>query len=984
MTRSSKGEPGSALPEPGDVDQASRHMVRWRDIVQERFDDLAPASGGVDAEALLTALFGNSPFLTELVFAEPDILFGFLRSGPGPTFDAILAERPADRRRGALMAHLRRARRRVALLTALADISGIWSLHQVTEALSRFADHAVDAALDLSLRELGEKGELSLADPENPVASSGVIVLGMGKLGAFELNYSSDIDLIILFDPARFQPAGKDSPMALAVRLARALVYLLEHRTKEGYVFRTDLRLRPHPPGQPLALSVEDAEIYYERFGQNWERAAMIKARVIAGDQDAGAIFLRNIGPFLWRKHLDYAAIRDIHAIKRQINSHRGHGEIRVLGHDLKVGRGGIREIEFFVQTQQLILGGRVPDLRLRGTIETLDMLVAERWLEASTAEDLKAAYRFFRTVEHRLQMVADKQTHRLPGDERSFAVFAPFMGYDDPEPFAAELRRQLEVVERHYAALFEDSLDLGADGALVFTGTEDDPETLKTLSRLGFTRPSDAAKTVRSWHHGHIRATRTARARELLTELMPELLRALGGQADPDAAFARLDHFMTSLPAGVQLFSLFRANPRLLSLVADLMGMAPRLADYLSHHVNLFDAMLAPDFFEVAAPPAELEAELERTLAQADDLQDALDATRRWAQALEFRVGMHILLGESDGEAASATLSALAESAIRGLLPRVEAWLARQQGRVAGGSFAVLGLGKLGSKELTIGSDLDLIFVFEAPEGARSDGEKPLPAETYYARLGQRLVSALTAKTAEGSLYEIDTRLRPSGNLGPVACSIDSFERYQMESAQTWEHQALTRCRVIAGSMALTGRIDGAVRAALARPRDALALAREVRAMRLRIFKEHGSDDPWNLKHARGGLVEAEFLAQFLQLRHAAEHPEILTPETIGVFERAAGQSIRSADSRILIRAVCLYRRLQALLRLSLDKAIDPKTAPKGLIEALIRAASIDPEIDRPGLDIEGLGETLSSLQREVAELFDHHCPPKDPNDRN
>ncbi|MDH3660937.1 MAG: bifunctional [glutamine synthetase] adenylyltransferase/[glutamine synthetase]-adenylyl-L-tyrosine phosphorylase [Alphaproteobacteria bacterium] len=988
MTRSLTQASGSALPGPGDEEQARRQLERWRSVVAESMGAGDQAFGGIDPQALLTALFGNSPFLTELAFAEPDVIRGFLEIGPDMTFEAILAEQPPVRRRMAVMAHLRKARRRVALLAALADISGVWPLHKVTDALSRFADRAIGEALDLALSELADKGELAFGNADHPGentdhpgATSGVIVLGMGKLGAFELNYSSDIDLIILFDPARFRPAGRESPMALAVRVARALVYLLEHKSKDGYVFRTDLRLRPHPPGQPLALSVEDAEIYYERFGQNWERAAMIKARVVAGDAEAGEAFLGHIRPFLWRKHLDYAAIRDIHAIKRQINRHRGHGEIRVLGHDLKVGRGGIREIEFFVQTQQLILGGRVPGLRLRGTIETLDRLVEERWLEAATAEDLKAAYGFLRTVEHRLQMVADKQTHQLPADVRGLARFATFMGYDQPEPFADELRRQLELVERHYAALFEDSLDLGADGALVFTGTEDDPETLKTLDRLGFARPPEVAKTVRGWHHGHIRATRTARARELLTELMPELLRALGEQAGPDAAFARLDHFMSSLPAGVQLFSLFRANPRLLALVADLMGTAPRLADYLSHHVSLFDAMLAPSFFEVPAAPAELEAEFARTLEQADDLQDALDAARRWTQAREFQVGMHILLGESDGEAASVTLTALAEIGIRGLLPFVENWLARQHGRIEGGSFAVLGLGKLGSKELTIGSDLDLIFVFDAKADARSDGEKPLAAAVYYARLGQRLVSALTAKTAEGSLYEIDTRLRPSGNLGPVACSIESFERYQMESAQTWEHQALTRCRVIAGPAALAGQIDEAVERALTKKRDPEKLAADVRSMRLRIFKEHGSDDPWNLKHARGGLVEAEFLAQYLQLRHVAEHPALLSTETTLVFERAAGHSMRSADSRLLIRAVQLYRRLQALLRLSLDNAFDPKSAPRGLIEALIRAAAIDPDIDRPGLDIEGLGAVLSDLQQEVADLFDRHCPP-DPSD--
>ncbi len=969
----------SPFPKPSNKDIADQHLDRWLASGHGVSSNVADFAFDKKPEHLLAAIFGNSPFLTDAMFAEPETVRKFFENGADTTFDQIIADltSAAPSNRSALMVQLRRARRRVALISALADIAGLWPLDRVTGVLSRFADTAASLALGLALKELIEKGELKLPDDEDAVAKAGLIVLGMGKLGAFELNYSSDIDLIILFDPTRFVPAGKESAMALAVRVARTLVYILEHRTKDGYVFRTDLRLRPHPPGQPLALSVEDAELYYERFGQNWERAALIKARVIAGDKEAGDCFLKNISPFLWRKHLDYAAIRDIHAIKRQINSHRGHGRLRVHGHDLKVGRGGIREIEFFVQTQQLILGGRVPELRLCGTIETLDKLVETRWLDEPIADDLKEAYVFFRTIEHRLQMIADKQTHQLPEDDETFAEIATFMGADSPENFAEQIRLRLEAVERHYAALFESSLDLGGGGALVFTGTEDDPETLKTLQNMGFNKPAETAQMVRAWHHGHIRATRTPRARELLTELMPELLRALGDQADPDAAFQRFDQFMQSLPAGVQLFSLFRANPKLLALVADLMGTAPRLADHLSRHVGLFDTMLAPDFFEPLPSPADLGADFERAIKQADDLQDVLDATRRWVQAREFQVGMQILLGQSDGAEASLTLTTIAEIVIRQLLPKVEKWLAAQHGRIEKSGFAVLGLGKLGSKELSIGSDLDLIFVFDADEKARSDGDRPLPAATYFARLGQRLVSALTAKTAEGSLYEIDTRLRPSGNLGPVACSIGSFERYQIESAQTWEHQALTRCRVVAGPAGLKGKVETAVKAALVKPRDPDRLAGDVRVMRLRIFKEHGSDDPWNLKHARGGLVEAEFLAQYLQLRYAAEHPAILTPDTIGVFERAAGQCIRPEDSEILIRAVRLYCRLQALLRLSLDEHVDPGKAPKGLQEALVRTACIDPEIARPGLDIVALNETLSAMQNAVAEIFDRHCPP-------
>jgi [glutamine synthetase] adenylyltransferase / [glutamine synthetase]-adenylyl-L-tyrosine phosphorylase len=874
------------------------------------------------------------------------------------------------------MAGLRQTKRRLALLAALADLTGLWSLEQVTGALSRFADLAIQHALDFALREAAQRSEIELADPEDPQATSGIVVLGMGKLGAGELNYSSDIDLIVLFDPERLRYRGREGPMAGAVRLTRTLVYLLEHRTADGYVFRTDLRLRPHPPGHPLALSVEDAEQYYERHGQNWERAALIKARAVAGDRVAGERFLRALEPFLWRKHLDYAAIRDIHSIKRQINAYRGHGTIRVPGHDIKVGRGGIREIEFFVQTQQLILGGRVPEARAPSTCAALRTLVATRWIEPGTADELIAAYRFLRRVEHRLQMVADKQTHTLPERPDQLARFAAFMGFEDADMFTEVMRSQLGTVERHYAALFEASIDLGGSRALVFTGTEDDPETLITLAEMGFTKPSLVAGRVRAWHHGHIRATRDARARELLTELMPRLLAALADQADPDGAFARFDEFLSAVPAGVQLFSLFRANPRLLALVADLMGIAPRLAGHLSRNTGLFEELLAPDFFEPLPDAKALRRELDAALGRARDQQDALDAARRWAQRREFRIGLHVLLGLTDGDAAGESFTALAEIITAALLARVECWFQAQHGRVDAGSFAAVGLGKLGSRELTIGSDLDLIFVYDAPEDARSDGERPLAAPTYYARLSGRLISALTAPTPEGRLYEIDTRLRPSGNVGPVACSIGNFRRYQLETAQTWEHQALTRARAVAGDRALRQAAETAIQDALKQRRDPSALAREVAAMRDRIFREHGDEDPWNLKHAPGGLVEAEFIAQFLQLRFAAEHPALLTTSMVETFERAALEGLLTLEeSQTLVRATRLFRRLQAVLRLSIQDRFDPGTAPAGLREALVRAAAREPDLLRPPGDLESLQEALGEAQAGVAAIFTRLC---------
>ena len=935
-------------------------------------------------EALLGGIFAGSPFLGEALCTEPQILRLLREQGPDGALDRLHAEQnaiPLDERTR-LMAGLRRARRRQALLVALCDLRGLWSVEQVTEALTALADRSVQLGLKHLVLEGAKRGELALADGSDPAAAScGVFVLGMGKHGAGELNFSSDIDLIVLFDEERLPYRGAEGPMAFCVRLARGLVYLLETKTKDGYVFRTDLRLRPHPPGHPLALSSEAAEVYYERHGQNWERAALIKARVVAGDVTAGEGFLRALAPFIWRKHLDYAAIRDIHSIKRQINAFRGFGTIRVRGHDLKVGRGGIREIEFFAQTQQLILGGRVPELRLSQTCAALRALASRRWVGEQAATELTAAYRLLRCLEHRLQMVADRQTQTLPDHEPDFQRFAAFAGYPDPAELERLVRDALVTVERHYAALFESEPDLGAGHSLVFTGTADDPDTLRTLAAMGFKEPSQVSSRIRAWHHGHIRATRSTRARELLTELMPTLLGALEEQPDRDQAFKLFDEFVSALPAGVQLFSLFRANPKLLKLLADLTGAAPRLARHLSGHVDLFDAMLTPDFFERLPDHAALDAELRSRLVDARDLQDRLDICRRWAHGRQFQAGHQILLGATDAGTAARALATIAEVVIAGLLPAAERWLVAQHGIVPGGAFVVLGLGKLGAGELTVGSDLDLVFVYAAAEDAPSGGPRPLPAPTYYARLGQRLVSALTAKTGEGQLYEIDMRLRPSGNVGPVATTLANFARYPAETAQTWEQQALTRARVVAGDPGLAARVEEAIWANLSRPREAKPLGQAVRAMRERIFKEHGSEDPWQLKHARGGVVEIEFTAQYLKLLHAHAEPRLRTTVMREVLAVLREVGLLPADqAQELERAYALHQCLQAVLRLSLGDRLDPRAAPARLLEALVRAAALTLEGEAPPADFAALQRALVESQRAVRQIFDELCSPSTP----
>ena len=927
---------------------------------------------------VLRGIFAYSPFLQTCLLSEPDSAATVILSGPEQALEAALLplQTKPGRERAAEALMLRKVRRKVAMIVAMADLAGLWSLDQVTDHLSKFADAAIDHALKFLLLDASNRGEFSSNDEDEPNRESGIIILGMGKYGARELNYSSDIDLIILFDPQRIPYIGQESHLAFATRLTRVLVHLLDHKSKDGFVFRTDLRLRPHPPGYPLALSVDDAETYYEQQGQNWERAALIKAKPIAGDLIAGHEFLERIRPFVWRKYLDYAAIRDIHSIKRQINAYRGFGEIGIRGHDLKVGRGGIREIEFFVQTQQLILGGRHPELRGNRTLDTLKKLVDGRWIERAAAEDLAPAYRLLRALEHRLQMVGDKQTQRMPQRDGDFDRFARFSGFADSAELAIEVEGALRRVETHYAALFEHEDDLGAGKTLVFTGTENDPSTISTLAEMGFRDPDTISTRIRGWHHGHIRATRSTRARELLTELTPALLTALQRQPDIDDAFKLFDTFVTNLPAGVQLFSLIRANPSLLILLCDIMGAAPRLASFLSGHVDLFDAMLSPDFFEPLPDQESLSRELNGRLEDGEDLQDFLDISRRWAHGRQFQAGLHVLLGFSTGAQSSRALTAIAEIVIAAILPQAANWLRPQHGEIEDGQFAVVALGKMGSGELTIGSDLDLVFVYDAQPDLRSTGSKPLPVGTYYARLGQRLVSAISARTSEGALYEIDTRLRPSGNAGPVACSLENFAKYQEATAQTWEQQALTRARVIAGDKELAGKLTDIIDREIKRRRDRNKLADDVHQMRERIFREHGTSDHWNLKHARGGLVELEFLAQFLQLAEAADHPEIRQVAIGDVFRQAQHAHILPGNqAERLLSALSLYHALQAVLRLSLTDQFDPETTTPGMREALVRAANRQLELQLPISAFNALDDLLIETQGDVSQMFMEHC---------
>jgi glutamate-ammonia-ligase adenylyltransferase len=871
------------------------------------------------------------------------------------------------------MQALRQARRRVALTIALADIMEIWPLEGVTRALSDFADTAVDAAARHLLQRGIDAGDLAPAEAEDPLRKSGLVILGMGKLGARELNYSSDIDLILLYDPDRVRYTGKRTIQDFFVRVARDLLRILQERTDAGYVFRTDLRLRPDPASTPLALSVLAAETYYEGMGQNWERAAMIKARAIAGDIEAGKIFLKRLRPFVWRKHLDFAAIQDIHSIKRQIHAVKGHRDIAVAGHNIKLGRGGIREIEFFAQTQQLIWGGRNPELRERSTCAAIEALVTAGRVKPETAAEMIGAYRFLRMVEHRLQMIEDRQTQTLPATPAELESFARFAGFESAAAFSDALRLHLGRVEDHYAELFEEAPSLGGPGNLVFTGTDNDPETVNTLGRMGFSDGASVSTVIRGWHHGRYRAMRSTRARELLTEIMPRLLDVLSKTANPDLAFARFDDFLRRLPAGVQLFSLLYANPGLLDLLAEIMGSAPRLAEHLSRKAGLLEAVLVKGFFDVLPERKQLRKELRTQLEQADDFQDVLDIVRSWTKDRQFQVGVRILRGMMGADAAGEPLSHIAEAAVSELQPHVEADFARVHGRLPGAGMATVGLGKLGSRELSFTSDLDLIFIYDLPEGAdsdeaqhhlMSDGRKPLAPMHYYARLAQRLINAITAQTGEGQLYEVDMRLRPSGNQGPIASTIGGFLRYQTESAWTWEHMALTRARVIAGESAFDARVENGIREIICRPRDPQRLAADVAEMRARIAQQFPGDRPWDLKYRPGGMLDIEFIGQFLQLRHGAAHPDLPTPGTLETLVRATAAGLLPAQAGQELQATLqLWHKLVGYLRLTVGSTTPPDSWPDSVRRSLLTAGD--------AVDFAALEEKISAIAARTRQHF-------------
>ena len=930
--------------------------------------------GRVDAWAdLIRATASNSPYLCRVIERDATWVDALRGEVPEQVMQAQLA-RLGDvctLSRPEAMHVLRDVKRRSSLLVALADLGGVWSLDDITRNLTQLADATLRAALDHAFRDAVERGRLEAGARATPEAS-GLFFLAMGKYGAFELNYSSDIDFSCYFNAERLPVTGRYSPHEVAVRITQSTVSLMQEQTPDGYVFRCDLRLRPDAGSTQIAVSTAAAEAYYESMGQNWERAAMIKARVCAGDHGEGLAFLRNLHPFIWRKYLDYAAIEDIHSIKRQIHAHGGFGDIAVAGHNIKLGRGGIREIEFFAQTQQLILGGRIPSLRRQRTTEALDALTARGVIATKTADELKSAYVFLRTLEHRLQMIEDEQTHSMPKSAEGLENVALFMGFETADALSLQLRAQLALVQGHYVRLFESQPALSeAAGSLVFTGVDDDPETIATLRSMGFSQPEAISTTIRGWHHGRVRATRSERAREKLTALMPLLLDALAKTANPDIAFTRFDRFLSGLPSGVQVFALLLSNPELLRLISDIVGTAPRLADHLAARPGLLDVLIDSEFLQHKPGLADLRESLSALLRSSRGLEDTLDTVRRWTKDQQFRIGLQLLRRQGDGIEAGYGFADVAHAAILALLDACAEELALAHGRVPGGEMCVIGMGRLGGREMTATSDLDLIFVYDSPAGATaSDGERPLSTSVYFSRLAQRLITALTAMTAEGGLYEVDMRLRPSGNKGPVAVSFETFRNYQAHEAWTWERLAMTRARIMNAGTGLSARVAGVIQSCLGAERDARAVLADVADMRMRLDRERPARSAWDLKEARGGLFDVEFIAQGLQLVTACSAPAVLRTNTLDALSAlGAAGALSPEDASALSASLRSYQNLLQVLRLTVGEKLvlsDMSASLQTLIADTVGLGSL-----------EAVEAMLVEREAQVRSIFDRVIGP-------
>ncbi len=856
-------------------------------------------------EALVRAQ-ANSPFLAQLIERQP-ALVALIKKG---NFDAALAAALAVQVEGDTGATLRKQRQGVALVTAIADLSGAWDLTKVTRVLSDFADAALESAINAAFTE---------RVPDAPVR--GFVVIGLGKHGGQELNYSSDIDPIFLYDPATLPHRDREDVADSAVRIGRRVIELLSARDEHGYVFRVDMRLRPSPEVTPITIPVEAAISYYESSALPWEQAAFIRSRVAAGDAELGEYFLKNIQQFVWRRSLDFGQLANIRAMSGQIRDHYHQGQLLGRGYDLKRGRGGIRECEFFAQAHQLIHGGRDPTLRIRDTRTALALLADNERIGRDEAEALTEAYTQLRIIEHRLQMVQDRQTHSLPEDAEELDRVARLHGLSDGVALIALLEQHVVRVGAIYDGLAGEEEESGglrlADEGLPLH---------EQLEAMGYADAPAVVSRLTRWRSGQFRAIRSSSARDAFETVLPKIMEALAQAPDPDRALSRFDNLLEKLPSGINFFNLLDARPGLLKLLADVLSYAPTLADALARRSELLEGLIDSTALDLPTGLDGLAAELDARIGD-QDYERLLDTVRVFVGEKRFAFGVQLIEGRQDPLDISLAYSQLAEVAVRTLTAATIAEFEAAHGKVPSSELVILAYGRLGGRALTHASDLDLVLLFTGKSSTESDGRRPLGGTLYFNRLAQRVVGALSVQTGTGALYEVDTRLRPSGTQGMLCVSLDSFAKYHRDEAWAWEHMALTRARVVYGPSA---GVETIIANILALARDNDKLRKDIVAMRADMAEHKQPKGALDVKLCPGGLVDAEFCIHAMQLEHSQGfHPQLPVAADMliatGLLPPAFGE------------AQLLLTRLLVLLRLvAPDSETPPEPAQYVVSEAL------------------------------------------------
>ena len=818
-----------------------------------------------DWESALHRARSHAPFLARALERSPE-LTALLAAGDG---EAALAWARAQGDNPDAEVALRRERLALAAALAVGDLACAFPLTRVVGELTAFADRALDRAI-----------RTAIAERTGNDTAAGFIALALGKQGAGELNYSSDIDPILLFDRERLARRSSDDPGEAAQRYARRVVALLAGNTADGYALRVDLRLRPASEVSPLAVPVGAALTHYQGHALAWERAAFIRARAAAGDITAGEDFLTAIRPFVWRSQLDFGAIEEISALTHRIRDSHAGPPAPGPGFDVKRGRGGIREIEFYAQTHQLIHGGRNASLRLRGTRAALDALAEAEWITLENARVLGEAYDRLRQVEHRLQMVGDRQTHTLPKGEALDNV-ARLDGLADGAALVAELTAITVRTGRIYEELI--GRPKAATAPVAMPASALTPQ----LARLGFADPDALAERIKGWRDGRHAAIRSPQAVAAWDRLAPALLEAMARSDDPLRAITRWERIIESVPSAITTFRLLDARPDLIERLVAALTLAPVLSDELARKPELLDTLIDRHALDLPADTAAIMMRM-RGAAGREDYEALLDAIRIVTGEIRFALGIQLIEGLADPLDIARALSRTAEAALHLAADATAEEFAAKHGRIAGSELLVLGLGRLGGGALTHASDLDIVYLFTGDFAAQSDGERPLGATIYYNRLASRIGAALSVPTAQGALYEVDTRLRPQGNQGPLAVSCEAFGKYQREAAWTWEHMALARARVLYGSPAARAALEAVLAEVLGAPRGHAALRDAVLGMRAEMARHKPQSGPVDAKLARGGLVDIEFLVHYLQLRGEAANgtslaeaaPQALDPD--------------------------------------------------------------------------------------------------------